>query len=141
MDECCLVNLILDIADVQEYDYRQSVSPPRSCTQAQHKLAVEGGNGLGESPARRTMALIYDNMPEVLPDLPGNGVDAVDDANGDLLADFLFTAPDDTDLGLRYTQKLFYHSSPLRQQFLGVYYDQCGLPACCNQVAGHNGFS
>ena len=68
----------------------QSIPPPGGSRQAQHIPAVEAGDGLGESPGRAAVALINDDMAEVILEAPGNGIDAVDDSDRDPLPDLSF---------------------------------------------------
>ena len=59
------------------------------------------------------MALIDDDMAEVILDASGDGVDAVDDPDSDLFPDAVFAVSDDPDLRPRDGQKLHDPFDPL----------------------------
>lgn len=71
----------------------------------------------------------------------GNGVDAVDDPDGDLVADPLLAGADDPDFRLWHFKKSFDALNPLVQEFLRMDNDKARLLPEGNQTKGHDGLS
>ena len=87
------------------------------------------------------MAFINDQVADMLLELVGNGVDAVDDPDGDLIADPLLAVADDADFILRDAQEGFNSINPLVQEFPRMDYNEARLLSEGNQADGYDGLS